>query len=314
MTYSILARDPDTGELGGAVQSHFFAVGRRCLTLRPGVGAVASQAMGSAAHGPRGLHLLETAGTPAAEMVERILGEDDNRDLRQVIAVDTAGRTGGHVGSACMPVAGMAVGDGVIAAGNTCAPGVWDAMVERFSASRGQLSERLVEALRAGQERGGDRRGMMSAALKVVGPDRTEFEQDGTVVDIRVDFDVAPIEELGKLLSLAQGHARLVRAVLSPGRLVGHGREAIDNDNVAQILTELSHAQEQLDGTWEPTFWAAMVALQTGQPGAVELLKPVLKHEPQYASLALDLVHTGRIQTSAEAVRAAIEAAQEGWS
>ena len=297
MTYSILAQDPRTGDIGGAVQSHYFAVGRRCLTLRPGIGAVASQAQGSARIGPTLLGQLEQDDGPLDRLLVGLLSDDAAAAQRQVLVLDAQGRVAIESGSGCLPCVGHQVGDGVVAAGNTlAADGIPARMVAAFERATGPLPHRLLAALEAAEEAGGDLRGKMSAAVRVVGPERVEFDQDGTRVDIRVDHHHDPIAELRRLLTISDGHAVLVDRVLSAGRLVGTGRapvEQLDPDLLDRDLEQAQHAVGAEDR--EPTFWRGVVALRLGRlDHARELLATAIAANPAFLDLLRGVDDVGR--------------------
>ncbi|MGZ4191621.1 MAG: DUF1028 domain-containing protein, partial [Solirubrobacteraceae bacterium] len=168
MTYSIVARDPATGELGVAVQSHWFSVGPIVPWARPGVGAVATQANVEVAYGPRGLDLL-AQGIAAPEALRRLLAEDPLAASRQVAIVDARGGVAAHTGEACMAFAGDVQSDGVSCQANVMATQeVWPAMLEAYTSGQGSLTSRLLTALNVGEATGGDLRGRQSAAILVV--------------------------------------------------------------------------------------------------------------------------------------------------
>lgn len=203
MTYSIVARDPDTGELGVAVQSCWFSVGSVVTWARAGVGAVATQAMVEAGYGPRCLELL-AAGADAARALDEAWADDPGNVVRQVAVVDASGAVSGRTGELCIDHAGDRQGDGYSVQANMMASDrVWPAMAEAFEATGGPLSERLLAALRAAEAAGGDARGRMSAAMLVVDGDRRERPWEGVVVDVRVEHHPEPLDELARLLATA---------------------------------------------------------------------------------------------------------------
>jgi len=210
-TFSIVARDPLNGDLGVAVASKFLAVGSIVPWARAGVGAVATQAQANLEYGPGGLALLER-GSPAQAALDELLAGDELRDHRQVGLVDAHGNAAAHTGSACMKWAGHVVGPGFAAQGNILAGAdVVRAIADGFTAVDGELAERLLAALQAGDAAGGDRRGRQSAAVYVA---RAGGSYGGTLdryVDLRVDDHPAPIPELARLL-------RLHRFYLTPPR------------------------------------------------------------------------------------------------
>jgi uncharacterized Ntn-hydrolase superfamily protein len=203
MTFSIVARDPATGDLGCAVQSRFLAVGAAVPWARAGVGVVATQAHANLTYGPRGLALLEAGASPAV-VIDTLVGSDELAAARQVGVLDAAGHVAVHTGSDCHDWAGHVMGSGFSCQGNLLASAaVVESMAEILS-DRGNLPfpERLVTALRAGQAAGGDLRGQQSAGLLVVRPGGGYGGGSDRYVDLRVDDHAAPIEELARLLAL----------------------------------------------------------------------------------------------------------------
>lgn len=201
-TFSIVARDPATGDLGVAVQSKFLAVGAVVSWAQAGAGAVATQALGNIRFGPDGLALL-SAGLDADQALGRLLDADPEREHRQVGIVDARGQAAAHTGAECMSWKGHLVGPGYAVQGNILTgPRVIESMAETFEAAGGELAERLVAALAAGQAAGGDRRGRQSAALYVARAGGSYGGNHDRYVDLRVDDHPEPIVELDRLLRL----------------------------------------------------------------------------------------------------------------
>lgn len=250
MTYSIVARDAGTGELGVAVQSHFFSVGPIVPWAHAGIGAVATQSIVEPAYGPRALELLG-AGVPAPEALERLVAEDSGRDVRQVGVVDAAGRVGVYTGTGCIPYAGDATGPGVSCQANMMASErVWPAMLEAFSNTVGPLTERLLLALEAAEREGGDIRGRQSAAILVV---PAQGEPWRTVVSLRVEDDPEPLAELRRLVELHHAYALVGQA----DELQGAGR----HDEATRLYVQ---ASERAPGNHELMFWAGLGMAQAG--------------------------------------------------
>ena len=201
-TFSIVARDPRNGDLGVAVASRFLAIGSIVPWARAGVGAIATQSRANLSYGPDGLALLER-GLSAEATLRQLVEADDGRDLRQVGIVDRDGKAAAYTGSSCMPWAGHETGEGFACQGNILAGrDVVRAMVQRFQQTDGELAERLVAVLEAGESAGGDDRGRQAAALYVA---RTGGAYGGLLdryVDLRVDDHPEPIAELSRLLKL----------------------------------------------------------------------------------------------------------------
>ncbi len=200
-TFSIVAHDPATESWGVAVQSRFISVGSVVPWAEVGVGAVATQAAANVAYGPEGLQRLRD-GASAAEVVRRLTEADPERDTRQLGVVDARGTAAAFTGKKCLEWAGHEVGDGFACQGNILfGPAVVRGMARAYETTAGDVLDRLLAALSAGQREGGDRRGMESAAILVVrrgagygGGDRW--------VDLRVDNHPSPIEELKRVFQL----------------------------------------------------------------------------------------------------------------
>jgi len=217
-TFSILGYDPETGEVGGAVQSRVFSVGNGVLWAEAGVGVVATQAIVDVSYGPQGLLLLRQGLAPDA-VVQRILRDDPDpnpegwtKEGRQFSVMDAGGRVATHTGPRASDWAGHRIGTHVSAQGNILAgPGVVDAMVEAFEATSGHLSFRLMAALEAGQAAGGDTRGMQSAAMLIVKEDGGVWLNNDVVLRLQVDDSPDPIAELRRLVELAGAQRDRIR-------------------------------------------------------------------------------------------------------
>ena len=253
-TYSIVARDPETGQFGVGVQSHWFSVGALVPWARPGVGAVATQANVEVSYGPHALELL-AAGAGANEALDWLLARDSGAATRQVAVVDSHGQVAVHTGPLCVPFAGHEIGEACSCQGNllSCAE-VWPAMLDAFRKSAGPLAGRLLEALDAGERAGGDARGRQSAALLVVGPSGEPWEE---LVSLRVEDHPAPLVELRRLLELHEAYALADTA----DGLVGEGRHA----EAAQLY---ERASELVPDSHELAFWSGLGLAESGQMDA----------------------------------------------
>jgi uncharacterized Ntn-hydrolase superfamily protein len=208
MTYSILGRDPETGELGVAVQSQAFNTGAGVPWARPGVGAIATQSFTDRRYGFRGLELLATGATPQAALNE--LREPDTlAGFRQVAFMDSSGATAQWTGGDCIPHAGNAAGENWCAQGNMLAADAWVAMGDAFTSATGSLAQRLMAALDAAEAAGGDFRGRGGAGIVVVPAEGEPWER---VVDLRVEDGDDSLTQLRRLLGLAEGYRRANRA------------------------------------------------------------------------------------------------------
>lgn len=222
-TFSIVGFDPETGDLGVAVQSRFFGVGAVVPWARADVGAVATQAFANTTYGPDGLALLDD-GVAAPIALKQLTAADKRRDRRQAGMVDARGRVAAFTGAKCFDWAGHRVGEGYCCQGNILAgKAVVDAMAATFEKTKGALAERLVAALAAGQAAGGDKRGRQSAALLVVRRGGGYARYDDRYIDLHVEDHPKPIEELTRLLAL---RLRSRPPAPVPPKLAGLIREA----------------------------------------------------------------------------------------
>lgn len=280
MTYSIVARDHETGELGVAVQTHYFQVGTLVPWARSGVGAVAAQARGPGAggrgrghvevrYGPLGLDLME-AGYNAQQALAAIAGVDSFADWRQVAMVDAAGTVAAHTGARCVRAAGHRIGAGFSAQGNMMASdAVWEAIAAGFEAATGPLAERMLAGLEAGQAAGGDLRGQQSAAMLVVAGKPSGQPWLDRLVDIRVDDHPAPLVELRRLLRLRRAYTMLEEAHVALGAGDRQTGEELRRGILA-LAPEVS----------ELTFWTALDAAAAGEVDyAASLLIGLVKRE-----------------------------------
>ena len=237
MTYSIVARDESTGELGVGVQTCFLAVGSIVPWAQAGVGAVATQAFAERAYGPRCLDALG-AGRPAADALAEARVADPMAEQRQVGVVAAGGDVAAVTGELCVHHAGHVIGDGFTAQANMVgSPDVWGAMAAAFEGSAGTLAWRLLAALEAGEAAGGDARGRMSAALLVVEGSPPDRPGGGTVVDLRVDRSEDPLGELARLLDAADAFGHYDRAT-----------DQLFGGDAAAALGRIDRALEALPG------------------------------------------------------------------
>ena len=290
-TYSIVARDAATGEVGVAVQSHWFSVGSIVSWARPGVGAVATQSIGEPSYGPNALDLL-AAGVEPAEALKRLTAADERARFRQVAVVDAAGRVAVHTGEGCIAFAGDQTGDGYSVQANMMAsPAVWPAMAEAFEAAEGPLSRRLLAALRAAEAAGGDARGRQSAAM-VVAP--AEGEPWRLSVDLRVEDHPEPLDELERVLDLQDAYRLANRG----DNLAGQGRHE-------EASALYRRAAELAPGSHELLFWSGLAAAQGGDMDtALRRVREAIALQPGWAEL-LDRLQPD-IAPAAPAVRAAL--------
>lgn len=278
-TFSIAARDPQNGDLGVAVASKFLAVGSVVAWAQAGIGAVATQALANVGFGPRGLALMAD-GNSAQAALDALLAEDEGRDHRQAGFVDAQGNAAAFTGSACFDWAGQIIGEGFTVQGNILAgPQVAEAIAAAFRASTGELAERLLAALDAGGQAGGDRRGRQSAALYVARANGSYGGYTDRYIDLRVDDHPDPVPELARLLKLH----RFYLTPPDPAALI-----TID-ESVARELQELlaraGYYTGAISGVYDDATRSALEAY-----GGVENLEERLVSQTQIDPLVLDFM------------------------
>ncbi len=246
-TYSIVARDSATGDLGVAVQSHWFSVGSVVPWAEAGVGAVATQSFVRVSYGPLGLQALREGAAPA-EALAALLALDDASAVRQVAFVDARGRVAAHTGQACIPGAGHLTGDGYSVQANLMlTDDVPQAMAAAYEAATGPLAERMLVALEAAQRAGGDVRGRQSAALLVVRARASAEPWSDRRVDLRVEDHPQPLAELRRLLRLHRAYD-----------LMNQGDEAMADGDMALALERYAAAEGLIPDNDEFVFWHAV--------------------------------------------------------
>ena len=274
MTYSIVARDADSGDLGVAVQSHYFSVGPVVPWGLADVGAVATQSMVNISFGPLGVELMRL-GYGARQALDAVLAADADRESRQCAMVDAQGRAAAHTGSRCVAAAGHRTGDGYSVQANLMERDtVWDAMAAAFESAGGPLAERMMAALEAAEAEGGDIRGRQSAAMVVFTGRPTGRSWEDRTIDLRVDDHPEPVVELGRLLRLRRAH----QAAL-PGDVAGHRR-----------ALELAPEATQL------RFFAGVALARAGEwEEALLLLRGAIGLEPRWEETLRRLAPSGRV-------------------
>jgi uncharacterized Ntn-hydrolase superfamily protein len=278
-TFSIVARDPVTGDLGVAVQSKFLAVGAVVPWARAGVGAVATQAWANTDYGPAGLALM-AEGLTAQEALDRLTSADADAAQRQAGMVDAQGRAATFTGAGCFDWAGGRTGAGYACQGNILVGAATvDAMAEAYESARGGLWDRLVAALAAGQAAGGDSRGQQSAALLVVRAGGGYGGRNDRFIDLRVDDHPAPIAELARLLDLH----KLYLFHSEPGDLIPVTPDVARM--LQAILRKTGHYDGPLSGDYDEATRAAMRALV-----GIENLEERWREDDQIDRVALDFL------------------------
>jgi len=292
VTYSIVARDPASGELGVAVQSHYFGVGSIVSWAEAGVGAVATQSVAEPAYGPNGLELMRD-GASAPEALHRLLAADEHEPVRQVAFVDRYGRVAAHTGARCIREAGHRVADGVSAQANIMGrPTVPDAMVAAYRAAGGDLAERLIAALDAAEGEGGDLRGRQSAALLVVAPRASGRPTEDRLIDLRVDDHPDPVSELRRLLGLRRAYER-----------VDVGDELAAAGDLEAALDQYAAAHSEQPDSAELAFWHGVALAASGrEQEARPLLERAYREGDGWRELLRRLPAAGLFPEDAELV------------
>ena len=274
-TYSIVAIDKERGEMGVAVQSHWFSVGSIVSWAEAGVGAVATQSFVEVSYGPLGLELMR-AGKSAAEALEALLHVDPSAPVRQVAMVDAQGRVAVHTGKKCIPEAGHITGEGFSCQANMMLKNtVWKAMAEAYTKTEGELVDRLMAALEAAEAEGGDIRGKQSAAILIVKTRGSGLSWKDKVYDLRVEDSPEPLKELRRLIQLAKAYQHMNR-----------GDELLTENKTKEALAEYSRAMEMVPDNLEMIFWPAVTMASTGQvEQSLPLFKKVFAADPRWAEL-----------------------------
>jgi uncharacterized Ntn-hydrolase superfamily protein len=284
-TYSIVARDPATGEMGVAVQSHWFSVGTAVPWAEAGVGTVATQSFVEPSYGPLGLAAMKAGATPEKALAD-LLAKDPHPEVRQVAFVDTGGRVAAHTGGKCIPAAGHKTGKGYSVQANLMlGDEVPAAMARAFEASTGPLAERMLAALEAAQAVGGDIRGKQSAAIVVVRAKATDKPWTDRLVDLRVEDSDRPLAELRRVLALARAYD-----------LMNQGDEAVAAGKMDEALAKYSRAEEMFPQNDEFVFWHAVTLVTNGRTGeALPIFGKAFRMNPSWMLLVPRLPAVGQL-------------------
>ncbi len=292
MTFSIVAYDEEKGQLGVAVQSHWFAVGSMCPWIEAGVGAVATQALVDVSYGPKCLSLLRR-GIDAKEALQTLLMADKNREFRQVAVVDKLGSVAVHTGKLCIREAGHSKGSHYSVQANMMKHAtVWSAMAGAFENTKGDLAERMLAALFAAQANGGDIRGKQSAAMLVVENIKTDEPWNYQLVNIRVDDHLEPLEELRRLLKIQRAY-----------NLMNEGDKLMANNLNEEAKIKYSQAADMAPNLLELPFWQAVTLADTGNlEQALPLFKQIFQINPDWAELVKRLPEAGLMKNDEEVI------------
>jgi uncharacterized Ntn-hydrolase superfamily protein len=283
LTFSIVARDESTGQIGVAVQTHWFAVGAMCPWIEAGVAAVATQSLVEVSYGPKSLDLLRE-GSDADEALQKLLAADENREVRQVAIIDCLGHVAVHTGERCIREAGHVKGVNFSVQANMMKhPTVWTAMARAFESAKGSLAERMLAALFAAQAEGGDIRGKQSAAMLVAEVEKTDEPWKHQLVNIRVDDHPEPLKELERLLNIQKAYD-----------LMNEGDELLGKSRNEEAKGKYSQAAELAPDLMELPFWQAVTLADTGKlDQALPLFQKIFSQNPDWAELVMRLPAAG---------------------
>ncbi len=253
-TFSIIARDPVTGEMGAAVQSHWFSVGSLVIWGEAGVGVVATQSFVDPSYGPLGLALMK-AGRSAEQSLEALKRADQHPEVRQVAMMDAGGKVAAHTGDKCIPAAGHITGENFSVQANLMLnEKVWPEMARAFRAGPGDLADKMLAALDAAQAAGGDIRGRQSAAILIVKGKSSGRPWQDRVVDLRVEDHEEPLKELRRLVLLHRAYDHM-----------NQGDLAVEAGDAQAALREYGGAESMFPDNLEMKFWHAVALVNMGR-------------------------------------------------
>ncbi|KKM94634.1 hypothetical protein LCGC14_1196330 [marine sediment metagenome] len=290
-TYSIVAQDPETGEMGVGVQSHWFSVGSVVSWGEAGVGVVATQSLVNKSFGLRGLELLKKGKSPQ-NAIDILLSDDEGKDVRQVAILDVTGNIATHTGSKCIKYAGHIIGDNFsVQANMMLSDKVWPSMAKAFRKYKDlPLPERIVKTLEAAETSGGDIRGKQSAALLVVDGEQPDNKWDDPQIDLRIEDHKKPLEELDRLLRIYRAYEHMNK-----------GDIAIEHDNMTNALKEYNSALNMFPNNLEMKYWTAVsLANNKKLDDAIMLFKDVFKNDKNWCLLTERLPDSGLLNLKQE--------------
>jgi uncharacterized Ntn-hydrolase superfamily protein len=291
-TFSIVARDPVTGELGVAVQSHWFSVGSIVPWAEAGVGAVATQSFVDPSYGKLGLELMRT-GKSGPDALKSLLAGDAGRDVRQVAMIDAQGRVDAWTGKNDIYAAGHIVGkDFSVQANLMLNDKVWPAMAQTFENTKGDLADRMLAALDAAQAAGGDIRGRQSAALVVVTGKPTGQPWKDRIFDLRVDDSAEPLQELRRLVTLQRAYNHM-----------NAGDLAVEKKDNEGALREYGAAEKLVSDNAEMIYWHAVALVNMGRVDeSLPLFRKVFAMDKNWATLTPRLPKSGLLPDDAKLI------------
>lgn len=296
-TYSIVAFDEETGELGVAVQSHWFSVGFLVPWAKAGVGAVATQSFVKVDYGPEGLNRMKN-GQSAEEALNSLLAEDEGEAVRQVAMIDVKGSVAAHTGTKCIYAAGHQIGKNYSVQANLMEKEtVWPSMANAFERSNGDLAEKMMAALEAAEAEGGDIRGKQSAAMLIVSGNPTGIPWKDVVMDIRVDDHAEPLKELKRLIRIHRAYQH-----------ANKGDHYLELEEIEKALVEYEKASEFYPENPELPYWSAVTLASKGNlDQALPIFREVFQKEPRLRILTPRLVNSGLLPNDPALIEAIIQ-------
>jgi len=291
-TFSIVARDAKTGDLGVAVQSHWFSVGSIVSWAEAGVGAVATQSLVNVSFGRRALDLMRS-GKSATEALEELIRTDEGREFRQLAIIDVNGDVAVHTGKKCIADAGHISGENYSVQANMMLnKEVWPAMARAFDASSGPLAERMLASLEAAQMAGGDIRGQQSAAILVVRGKSTGKIWEDRLIDLRVEDHSDAVNEIGRVLKVFRAYEHM-----------NNGDLAIENGDEDAALKEYGAAQKMFPDNIEMRYWHAVSLVNIGKlDTALPIFKDIFLQDSNWVELTRRIVLNDMLVTDPESL------------
>ena len=282
-TYSIVALDAETGELGVAVQSHWFSVGFLVPWVKAGVGAVATQSFVKVDYGPDGLELMES-GMSAKDALKSLINQDEAEAVRQVAMIDINGNVAAHTGERCIVFANHVVGKNYSVQANMMENStVPKAMAVAFENSSGDLADRMMAALEAAEKEGGDIRGKQSAAMVVMSGEPTGIEWKDTKMSLRIEDHPTPLKELKRLIRIHRAYQH-----------ANKGDYYMELNQIDNALTEYNKASKYYPENPELPYWSAVALVNGGRINeALPIFKAVFKSNPNLKKMTPRLIKSG---------------------
>lgn len=296
-TYSIIAKDKETGELGVAVQSHWFSVGSVVPWAKAGVGAIATQSFVKVEYGPDGLALMES-GMTSKEALNTLLTKDDGKAVRQVAMIDFNGNVAAHTGESCIEYAGHIIGENYSVQANVMTNNtVPKAMVNAFENSKGDLADKMMAALEAAETEGGDLRGKQSASMLIVSGSPTGVDWKDTKLNLTIEDHPKPLIELKRLIRIHRAYEH-----------INIGDQYIESGKIDKALAEYNKAIEYYPENVELPYWSAIALVNSDQlSDALPIFESVFQSNPNLKEMTPRLLDAGILNTDKETLKIIME-------